>query len=217
MKRRLILVLLLLVGGAILNVAVAWGCACWSPLTMALFAPLTEPEPWHWRSNTPEDWPAAPNYVGRDESFGVSERYTEWVDARPGWLADQPAQEWVLSSGWPFRSMFIERHRILPREPCYGLWKVSVSQWTWDDGWPIPAWMPGSERGQLGVSGLPLKPIWPGFAINTVFYAGVLWLLFAAPFALRRRRRIKRGLCPKCAYDLRGCTGDACPECGATK
>jgi hypothetical protein len=63
---------------------------------------------------------------------------------------------------------------------------------------------------------LPLLPLWPGFAINTVFYAMILWGLFAAPFALRRRMRIKRGLCPKCAYDLRG-SGGACPECGATK
>jgi len=29
--------------------------------------------------------------------------------------------------------------------------------------------------------------------------------------------RIKRGLCPKCAYDLRGTTSEACPECGAQK
>jgi hypothetical protein len=43
---------------------------------------------------------------------------------------------------------------------------------------------------------VPLHPHWPGFAINTVFYAAVLWLLFAAPFALRRWRRIRRGLCP---------------------
>jgi hypothetical protein len=56
------------------------------------------------------------------------------------------------------------------------------------------------------------QPLWPGFAINTAFYAGTLWLLFAAPFALRRRRRIKRGLCPACAYPV----GDSavCTECG---
>jgi hypothetical protein len=64
---------------------------------------------------------------------------------------------------------------------------------------------------------LPLIPIWPGFAINTVFYAAVLWMLFAAPFALRKWRRIRRGLCPKCGYDLRNRPMDAavCPECGA--
>jgi hypothetical protein len=64
--------------------------------------------------------------------------------------------------------------------------------------------------------GLPLRPDWESSAINTLFYAGILWagwLLFAAPFALRRRRRIKRGLCPACAYPV----GDSevCTECGA--
>jgi hypothetical protein len=54
--------------------------------------------------------------------------------------------------------------------------------------------------------------IWPGFAINTLFYAGILWLLFAAPIALRRRRRIKRGLCPACAYPVG--TSNKCTECG---
>jgi hypothetical protein len=67
---------------------------------------------------------------------------------------------------------------------------------------------------------LPLRLAWPGFAINTVFYAAVLWMLFAVPMALRKMRggrRIKRGWCPKCAYDLRGRApqGAVCPECGA--
>jgi hypothetical protein len=62
----------------------------------------------------------------------------------------------------------------------------------------------------------PTRPIWPGFAINTGFYAAILWLLFAFPFVIRRRRRIKRGLCAKCGYDLRGRGGhqNLCPECG---
>ena len=59
---------------------------------------------------------------------------------------------------------------------------------------------------------IPLIPLWPGFAVNTLFYAVILWMLFAAPLALRRRRRIKRGLCPACAYPV----GDSsvCTECG---
>ena len=59
---------------------------------------------------------------------------------------------------------------------------------------------------------LPLAPLWPGFAINTIFYAAVLWLLFAFPFTLRRRHRIKRGLCPACAYPFGD--GAVCTECG---
>jgi predicted amidophosphoribosyltransferase len=48
--------------------------------------------------------------------------------------------------------------------------------------------------------------------INTVFYAVMLWLPFTALRALRRRRRIKRGLCPACAYPVG--SSEVCTECG---
>ncbi len=59
---------------------------------------------------------------------------------------------------------------------------------------------------------LPLHPIWPGFAVNTLFYAGIVWLLIPGSFALRRLIRHRRGLCPKCAYPI----GESavCTECG---
>ena len=60
---------------------------------------------------------------------------------------------------------------------------------------------------------MPLYPLWPGFAVNTLFYAGVLWMLFAGPFALRRMIRRRRGQCPQCAY-LIG-QSPVCTECGA--
>ena len=63
----------------------------------------------------------------------------------------------------------------------------------------------------------PVRPIWPGFAVNTVFYAVMvasLWLLIRGGYFLAFRRfiRIRRGLCPRCAYP----TGDSavCSECG---
>ena len=64
---------------------------------------------------------------------------------------------------------------------------------------------------------LPVVPLWPGFAVNTLFYAIILWLLIPGPFVLRRVIRLKRGRCPKCGYDLRGQlpgAGSGCPECG---
>ena len=60
---------------------------------------------------------------------------------------------------------------------------------------------------------LPLRPLWPGFIINTLFYALLLWLLFFAPFAARRMLRRRRGLCEKCAYPLG--VSPICTECGA--
>ena len=91
-------------------------------------------------------------------------------------------------------------------------------------GWPSRSlsWR-ATSRSYLSIDSdqvrLPLRPIWPGFAINTLFYAVALWLLFAAPFALRRRRRIKRGWCLKCGYDLRAAPTDstACPEYGTMR
>ena len=70
---------------------------------------------------------------------------------------------------------------------------------------------PGFSR--MWARALPLRPIWPGFAINTISYVAILWLLFAFPGALRRFIRRKRGYCTRCGYDLRINPG-RCPECG---
>ncbi len=63
--------------------------------------------------------------------------------------------------------------------------------------------------------GFPFLPTWPDFAINTAFYAAILWLLTLGPFTARRMIRRKRGHCINCGYDLRGAEHKACPECGA--
>ncbi len=62
------------------------------------------------------------------------------------------------------------------------------------------------------LSVIALKPLWPGFAINTLLYAATLYLLFTTPAKLRRHRRIKRNLCPACAYPVG--ESDNCTECG---
>jgi hypothetical protein len=107
-------------------------------------------------------------------------------------------------------------------------------------GWPLPTleahWFGGKtevdldKRWRWGISlsssmartaggynigalkAVPLRPIWPNFFLNTLFYAALLWLLLAFPFILRRFLRLKRGLCPKCAYPVG--TSDVCTECG---
>ncbi len=59
---------------------------------------------------------------------------------------------------------------------------------------------------------LPLRPIWPAFAVNTILYGAILSLLIPGPFALRRFLRVRRGLCPKCAYPVG--ESSVCTECG---
>ena len=64
---------------------------------------------------------------------------------------------------------------------------------------------------------LPLRPIFPGVIINTLFYAAIWFGVFFGVAALRRFIRKKRGRCVKCSYDLRsGFAGEerGCPECG---
>ena len=73
---------------------------------------------------------------------------------------------------------------------------------------PAPRWLVRQDES------LPLRPLWPGFAINTVFYATILWLLTLAPFTARRMIRRKRGHCIKCGYDLSHAEHKVCPECG---
>ena len=59
---------------------------------------------------------------------------------------------------------------------------------------------------------LPLRPVWSGFAINAIFYAAIVWFMLVIPGAIRRRRRIKRGLCVGCAYPVG--ISEKCTECG---
>ncbi len=62
--------------------------------------------------------------------------------------------------------------------------------------------------------GLPILPIWPGLFLNTLFYAAIWFAFFTGLAAVRTGRRLRRGLCPVCRYDLRGLPERACPECG---
>lgn len=82
--------------------------------------------------------------------------------------------------------------------------------------WALPLKPAASAMWEVDLTHLPLKPLFPGFYLNTALFASLWWaLLFFRP--LRRRRRIARGQCPSCAYSLAGLPAgaDKCPECGS--
>ncbi|MEE8154284.1 MAG: hypothetical protein V3T53_04920 [Phycisphaerales bacterium] len=229
MKRRLFKLAVFLLLGAILNVAVAWGFALSVDLgvhkafrigarRIAVFhRDLEETDFDGWKLMRR----AAPG--GRVVAV-VPEKATAPRDsADPD---DVPAD---AASAYRRLCKYTDRPVNWPP----GSWKSLVDQ---SRGWPMLAmccqceynsYIPGTtfvvngieiDDGQTVIGEaivLPLRPIWPGFAINTLFYAAILWSLTLGPFAARRRIRRKRGHCIKCGYDLRGAEHEACPECGA--
>lgn len=46
--------------------------------------------------------------------------------------------------------------------------------------------------------------------------ASLGYFLSRAEHDFRERDRKWKGLCARCSYDLRGCEGDRCPECGSS-
>ena len=61
---------------------------------------------------------------------------------------------------------------------------------------------------------LPYLPIWRGLVLNTLIYSVAWGCVVVGVRYLRAHRRLRRGLCPRCAFPL---TGDLlCPECGWT-
>jgi hypothetical protein len=59
---------------------------------------------------------------------------------------------------------------------------------------------------------LPWRPIWPGFLANSAIYAAAWFLVLGGRHSLRAHIRHRRGLCPRCAHDLRA-SPTRCPEC----
>jgi hypothetical protein len=157
MKRCAKMVMLFLLLGAIINVAVAWGCLLY----------------------------CYRNYL--------NEGSAAWTAAGPGWH-----EQFVY-----YREGDTGTGQLRAGFAAFSMTRATSS--------------PGvTYHQQVPPNLIPAQPIWPGFAINTIFYAAVLWLPFAELGTFRRRRRMKRGLCVRCGYSLRGNSGGCtCPECGA--
>ena len=229
MKRRLAKLLVFVILGALVNVAVAWGFAIWSGAVE-----LQAEEGWRDIGDSPNRvvWILAFSFGVGTECIDVlvsherspmqplrDQRHKDWEAVMPIWFglhaamehqaAATPSADFIMyrASGWPLPALWNRCDMNFNRANATSIWVKGIptnfprQRLTWAE-YP---------------TNLPVHPTGLGFAINTVFYAVVLWLLIAAPFALRRRRRIKRGLCPKCAYDLRGSASQSCPECGATR
>ncbi len=236
MKRRIVSIVLCLVLGAVINVAVAWIFAWFISQPIQNRQPgllgrdnyyfgigdIVQPS-WYvmtwWEIGSTQicsepfqrlEEDIGPEFSNVLREDGGVELFNFPSDIRPNHPLDMTERAQIEPlvedfRGWPLYSMRCSFSiRWLGRPPGArthdGIELEFKSQQGYGYGW-------------MGVRALPLRPIWSGFIINTLFYGVFVWLAVPGEFALRRLLRAKRGLCMKCAYPIG--TGEVCTECGA--
>ncbi len=225
MKRWLAKIVVFLLLGAVVNVAVAWGCALWSSQESY----LTEEEidvPQAWPSYLEElGWPTPASAIrlrGLGWGFGsvgVTVIEVSGGDPDASWMRSGPGTNKTFVSltvrrfGLPFRALQWETHGVRAGPRGMELVRAAASAAGLRSGIDVSEQVGASTEGHM--RSLPLTPLWPGFAINTIFCAAILRLLTLGPSTARRMIRRKRGHCIKCGYDLSHAAHEVCPECGA--
>lgn len=202
---RRILVFTLL--GAIINVAVAWGCvvrARWYPVQATWRDPTPGECAW-WNRNAPAGFADRPEFaITQCEGIGVNGVLMARVSSVGFPLRQKLC--WIRS-GLPLRSMGCDRWQLAPDEfsrdkslePRDGI------RWAWRiEG----QYSDGSPSTHL----LPIRPDLPAFALNTGMFAVLLGCLCVVPAASRRWRRVRMNRCASCGYP-RGASL-VCTECG---
>lgn len=192
--------------GAGLTVIVAWACETFAgesleisydqPRDPLLMPGLYEP---------PEGWDER-TWV-EIEGFGVRAAWISempWMGSTLGMIeGSQNRMEMTTHSGWPMRCMTRRAY-----------WNTTTSKQYPDSVWhtgfesPWQGLMAGSYRGKH----LPVRPMPIRFAANSVFWGLIAWGLLRGTDLYRKHRRIRRGLCVRCVYQLGSI--DNCPECG---
>lgn len=113
----------------------------------------------------------------------------------------------VFNVGWPLRSTQTGVHHVTdpPQRTTTPAISLTGGMTLWTN----------NGHGPLDRFALPLFPLWPGVALNTLVFATTLALLWHTPGAVRSFRRRRGGRCMKCGYDTTGL--ETCPECGTTR
>ena len=213
MRRHLLIIAILLLAGALANVAVAWACTGWSHSLKSKESKTNASiDELRWllrigREATPNTDYWIYEIRKRDvRGFGFvqqtfGERRFQQGDGRSFYGPASSTGDFAvrIHAGWPMHALA-------------GHWRArtgagTVTAMRWHrSALVIVPWGATQKRA------LPLHPIWPGFAANTLIYAAALWLLFWSALASRRLIRRRRGLCPACAYPMG--ESEVCTECG---
>lgn len=203
----------------VVGVVAAWGSAWGIQIAEYLHgAPIelvgTEGESWPFR--VPAEWPPPRSWFSTEYSLSESTSVVGEIrlihDEDPISESEPNMREYwahTESLGWPCRALETRWTEIQDLHEGAN-WHAPRTVLSTDarSDYTLPI-----KLGPTDTLYLPLRPVWPGFAVNAAFYAGVCWSLLATPGFVRRWSRRRRGRCAACGYDLSGL--EACPECGA--
>jgi len=206
MMKWIIRILFLLILGVVTTVGVAWGLAATSAPRFENWTITGDPSVQQtWTLHVPDD---------------VEQRRFRRGDARSGndVGVDEIIQYDIGGMHGPFRSLHVLRAGLPARALRCHYWTRHLDSLDvlghYEPRsvlfWPSDADHSDKQRVRV----LPLRPVFPGFLVDTLFYAAMWFGIFFGVAALRRFVRKKRGRCVTCGYDLRGEFDKGCAECG---
>jgi hypothetical protein len=208
MRRRTVIITLLLIlsGGAIVNIAVAWGVWRLRDLSKVAEVEIEATAPLQLRSAIIDV------FEGRDLDQEHESAWHGRIIGADGfsftWLGTPVESTDVYASwlryGLPFRA--VEGGSFVLVGGDQHMSEFTVASLELSDALRR-RWFTAD------ICFLPAQPVWHGMILNTLVYALLLWLLFLAPFTARRMIRRRRGLCETCAYPVG--VSSVCTECGA--
>ncbi len=160
---------------------------------------------WHFtRADMPLIRTALEDFPGASRGHPFTPRWPRWVPP----ITSDPDHRLVTwgarAAGWPMLCL---------RSISHASSSDAALRWSW----LIPIRPAGAYTNirDPAMGSIPLLPEPVGFTVNTAAFGSIWFLIFMIPTMARRSIRRRRGLCPRCAYDLKGLApGSPCPECG---
>lgn len=210
--------------GVLLTIIVSWAIAlAVNPLTGTRASAAQPQEGYQWDVGATKGFGSLSLNSRRHETFTgitntVPEQYIPfWCDFDRPLAGFKPAPGFdeyrtLEARGWPMLALRTHSASLITPEDM-----KTIEDDAWSLRWPWGAWKlyPFNDQTKKPLTHdilLPLRPIWPGFLVNTLLFATILWLPLLVLDLRRSVWRRRRNLCERCGYP-RGAS-NACTECG---